>query len=332
MKNILWILLLSVVILSSCGDNKKQKTGQQKSKPKSTIVIPEFNSDSAYLYVEKQMDFGPRVPNTKEHSLCAKFLTDKLKSFADTAFVQSFKIRAFDGTVLNAKNIIGSFNINRGNRILLCSHWDSRPFADHDPDPANHDKPVPAANDGASGVGVLLEVARQMSIKKPAIGIDIIFFDVEDYGPPQDSPMRGQGDFWGLGSQYWSRNPHKPDYNAKFGILLDMVGAGDARFYMEGVSMNFAANILNKVWKTAHRIGYSDYFIFEQTGYIEDDHKYINEIINIPTIDIIHLDAGSSNGSFFEYWHTVSDKMDVIDKETLKVVGQTLLTVIYEEK
>ena len=330
MKNVLWVLLVFSLIISSCGNEKKPETEQKKSKPK--VFVPEFNSDSAYLYVEKQVDFGPRVPNTKEHSLCAKFLAGKLDSFADTTLIQSFKTRAFDGTVLNAKNIIGSFNINQGNRILLCAHWDSRPFADYDPNPENHNTPILGANDGASGVGVLLEVARQLSIIKSKIGVDIIFFDVEDYGPPQDSQQRGQGDYWGLGSQYWARNPHDPDYVARYGILLDMVGASDARFYMEGVSMTYAPGILKKVWNTAHRIGYSNYFIFEQSGYIEDDHKYINEIIKIPTIDIIHLDSESSNRSFFEHWHTVSDNMETIDRETLKVVGQTLLTVIYEER
>jgi Zn-dependent M28 family amino/carboxypeptidase len=245
--------------------------------------------------------------------------------------IQAFKARAFDGTVLNGKNIIGSINPENGKRILLCAHWDSRPFADYDPDPENQRTPILGANDGGSGVGILLEVARQLSMSKPGIGVDIIFFDAEDYGPPQDLNMHN-GEYWALGSQYWSKNPHDPDYTAMYGILLDMVGAQDARFFMEGFSMDYAGGIVKKVWKTAHRMGYEDYFIFQQVGYIDDDHKSINENIGIPTIDIIHLDPESANSSFFEHWHTVDDTMETIDKYTLKVVGQTLLTVVYEQK
>ena len=332
MKNILWISIVLGLIVSSCGNEKKSKTEQKKSNQKSIVNVPEFNADSAYQYVYKQVEFGPRVPDTKEHSLCSQYLYNKLKSYADTALIQSFKTRAYNGTTLNGKNIIGSFKPEKSNRVLLCAHWDSRPYADHDPDPANHRIPIDGANDGASGVGVLIEIARQLKINNPSVGIDIIFFDVEDYGPPQDSQKRGQGDYWGLGSQYWSKNLHDPDYNAKYGILLDMVGASDARFYMEYYSMTYASGVLKKVWNTAHRLGYNENFLFIEGGGIDDDHLYINMYAKIPTIDIIHMDRSSSNGSFFEHWHTIQDNIETIDKETLKIVGQTLLTVIFEEK
>jgi hypothetical protein len=330
MKKLIYIFSL-LLLLNACGDNKNKQTTARKTPAKQKVLIPDFNSDSAYLFVEKQVTYGPRVPNTKEHSNCAQFLFNKLKSYADTAMIQTFKTRAYNNNVLNGKNIIGAFNPENGNRILLCAHWDTRPYADYDENPDNHRKPIDGANDGASGVGVLLEIARQMNLSKPGIGVDIIFFDVEDYGPPQELQMHGSN-FWGLGSQYWSRNPHDPDYVARYGILLDMVGASNATFLMEGHSMLYAAGILKKVWTIGHRLGYSEYFLFEQGGYIDDDHKYVNEIIKIPTIDIIHLDSESSTSSFFEHWHTLGDTMDVIDKETLKVVGQTLLTVIFEEK
>jgi Zn-dependent M28 family amino/carboxypeptidase len=246
--------------------------------------------------------------------------------------VQPFRARAYDGTILKGKNIIGSFNPGSKSRILLCAHWDSRPFADHDPDPDNHLTPIDGANDGGSGVGVLLEVARQMAMQRPHIGVDILLFDAEDYGPPQDHQKRGSGNWWALGSQYWARNPHDPDYYARYGILLDMVGGHNARFFMEGYSMMYAPGVLKKVWNTAHRAGFKQYFFFEQKGYIDDDHKPINEIMKIPTINIIHMDDASSNGSFFDHWHTIHDNMDAISKESLHVVGQTILTVIYEEK
>lgn len=328
--NSILILLISLSIISSCG-NESKSTAQKKNKLiKKQVFVPDFIADSAYNYVAKQVEFGPRVPNTKEHALCAQYLYNNLKIFSDTAQIQHFKTRAYDGTILKGKNIIGSFNPALKNRVMLCAHWDSRPYADHDPDPANHNTAIDGANDGASGVGVLLEIARQLKMNEPGIGVDIILFDVEDYGPPQDSQQRGEDNWWALGSQYWANNPHIDNYNARYAILLDMVGAEDARFYFEGYSFDYAAKILKKVWKAGHKIGYEDYFIFDKIGYIADDHRYINEIIGIPAIDIIHLDNASSNRTFFDHWHTVEDNMDKIDRSTLKVVGQTLLTVIFE--
>ncbi len=319
------------LLFASCNDNQKKEAASGKTTDKPKFAAPAFNADSAYIFVQKQVDFGPRVPNTPNHSQCADYLINTLNAYADTTIVQSFKTAAYDGTVLNGKNIIGSFNPEKSKRILLCAHWDSRPYADHDPDPALHNTPIDGANDGASGVGVLLEIARLVSITKPSVGIDIIFFDVEDYGPPKDYPGNNQQDQYGLGSQYWSKNLHDPDYTASYGILLDMVGAANARFYMEGYSLMYAPGILKKIWNTAQRSGFTEYFLWEQVGYIDDDHKYINEIAKIPTINIIHLDPGSANGSFFEYWHTTGDNLSVIDKQTLRVVGQTLLKVIFEE-
>jgi glutaminyl-peptide cyclotransferase len=332
MKNqIFYAIIIIAALLSGCGND--QKPVRTAGKPSSEAVrVPDFNADSAYYFVEKQVLFGPRVPNTKEHVACAEYLSSELRRFADSVVVQSFSARAFNGTVLNGKNIIGSFNPEKVNRIILCAHWDSRPFADYDPDPENHNKPIDGANDGGSGVGVLLEVARQLSSNSPGIGVDIIFFDLEDYGPPQDAQQRGQGDWWALGSQYWSKNPHQVNYHARFGILLDMVGAEDAKFKMEGFSMLYAPGLVKKVWSIGNRLGYGDYFLFEQGGYIEDDHKYVNEIAKIPTINIIHLDSQSANRSFFDHWHTLNDTMENISPYTLKVVGQTVLTVIFEEK
>jgi Zn-dependent M28 family amino/carboxypeptidase len=332
MKKIILIGVVFGLMLFGCNENKNSEPKTQPSAQKSKVNIPVFNPDSAYFFVKAQVDFGPRVPNTKNHGNCADYLFRKLKIYSDTALVQSFKTKAFDGTVLNGKNIIGIFNPEKQKRVLLCAHWDSRPFADHDPDPSKVNTPIDGANDGASGVGVLLELARLMSLSKPSVGVDIIFFDLEDYGPPRDHPASEIKDQYGLGSQYWSKNPHDPDYTAEYGILLDMVGASNARFYMEGFSMEYASGILKKVWNTGIKAGYSEYFLYEQVGYIDDDHKYINEIAGIPTIDIIQLNPNSSNGSFFEYWHTTGDNLSVIDKQSLKVVGQTLLNVVFQEK
>lgn len=315
----------------SCGENNAPKTSNPKKENKAIDVkIPRFNEDSAYRYIADQVAFGPRVPNTAAHTACGRYLIDKLKKFSDTVLVQQYKTRAYNGTILNGLNIIGSINPHIQKRIFISSHWDSRPYADNDPDPANHRTPIDAANDGASGVGVILEMARQMSIERPRIGVDFIFFDTEDYGPPIDLNQHG-GNFWGLGSQYWSKNLHNPDYSPHYGILLDMVGAKDASFYMEGFSLEYASHILKKVWNIGKELGYDNYFLFENGGYIDDDHKYINEIAKIPTIDIIHLVKDTPGNTFFKYWHTLGDDMSTIDKNTLNVVGQTMLTLTYRE-
>ena len=213
---------------------------------------------------------------------------------------------------------------------MLFAHWDSRPWSDHDPDPANYNTPVLGANDGASGVGVLLEIARQLGQTAPEVGVDIIFFDAEDYGAPETFTGNSE-DSWCLGSQYWARNPHKSGYKANYGILLDMVGAPGATFYKEQISMHYAAHIVKKVWDKAQSLGFSQYFINEELGAITDDHLYINRITGIPSIDIIQYDKYSSKG-FGHYWHTINDTMENIDKSTLHAVGTTVMHVVYSEK
>ncbi len=334
MKSTYYIIFILIFFIGTgCKDQKHpSKTVQDPGIKKVSIQIPVFNEDSAYLFVKNQVDFGPRVPNTSAHSRCASYLIEKLKSYTPHVIEQSGKVRTYNALTLNCRNIIASFQPEKQSRVFLAAHWDSRPYADHDPDPSNHKTPIDGANDGASGVGVLLEIARHLSLSEPVVGVDIILFDVEDYGPPQDSQVSEGNDFWGLGSQYWSRNPHVPGYMARYGILLDMVGAENARFPQEAFSKYYAPDILKKVWKKAHQLGYNDYFLYEDGSAINDDHYYVNKIRKIPTIDIIHLDPASANGSFFEYWHTVNDNMSVIDKFTLKIVGQTVMAVVYEER
>ncbi|MBS4012202.1 MAG: M28 family peptidase [Bacteroidetes bacterium] len=322
--------LIIAILLLSCADNTKKETQHSKPDQISASSIPDFNADSAYYFVEKQVSFGPRVPNTVAHQKCADWLISKLTDFADTVHVQQAKVRAYDGKILNISNIIGSFNPQHRSRIILCAHWDSRPYADYDPNPANHYTPIDGANDGASGVGVLIEIARILSLNNAPVGIDIILFDAEDYGKHEN--FKGQADdSWALGSQYWSKNPHISNYYAKYGILLDMVGASNATFKIEEYSYYFAPGIVRKVWETAQRIGYGNYFSNERGSYILDDHYYMNTIRGIPTINIIHQETRHGHG-FFKQWHTIDDNMDVIDKETLKAVGQTVITVVFENK
>lgn len=319
------LILLTMLFLFAC--RQEARTPHQQVAP---VVVPAFSADSAYKYIQNQVNFGPRVPNTPQHLACAAYLSEQLRTFGAEVTEQKAQLRAFDGTMLNAINIIGSYNIEQKSRILLFAHWDTRPWSDHDPDPANYNKPVLGANDGGSGVGVLLEIARQLQNQLPAVGVDIIFFDAEDYGAPEN--FQGQAtDSWCLGSQYWSANQHKPGYQARFGILLDMVGAGNAVFYREQYSDFYAPHVVDKIWRSASSLGFSRYFINEKGGVVVDDHLYVNKIAGIPSANIIHYDPRSETG-FGDFWHTVNDTMDNIDKQTLHAVGTTVMHVIYNEK
>ena len=323
-----------VVILFSACQNEQNAT-LPKSNTTTPVAkqptVPGFNADSAYSFVAAQVAFGPRVPGSKAHSLCENWLVNKFKSYGAEVTVQSFKARAYNGKILTGKNIIASFNTGIRKRIMLSSHWDSRPFADHDPNPANHYKAIDGANDGASGVGILMEMARRFAEKPPKVGVDIVLWDLEDYGEHNDEKVQPNEDSWGLGSQYWAKNKHNPGYHADFGILLDMVGAKNPTFTKEYYSMKYAPSVVDKVWKAAWQLGYSDIFLNEKAGAVTDDHVYVNRDAGIPTIDIIHYDPSSKSG-FFPQWHTLGDNMDVISKSTLEIVGKVLMRVVYYEK
>ncbi|GAB6012804.1 M28 family peptidase [Viscerimonas tarda] len=330
MKTIYFIGIVLCLLAFSCG-NKAITDNGQKSGEGYAKVSPDFNADSAYYFVDKQLSFGTRVPNTEGHTACGDYLVSELKRLGAELTEQKADLKAFDGTILKARNIIGSFSPEKKDRILLFAHWDTRPFADHDPNEANHHTPVLGANDAGSGVGVLLEVARIIQQNQPLLGVDIFFTDAEDYGAPSFAGYRGDGNTWCLGSQYWAKNPHIKDYKARFGILLDMVGAPDAVFAKEYFSRRYAGGVVEKVWSTARKLGYGKYFRDKDGGAITDDHLPVNTDRRIPSIDIIHYDENSDSG-FGWYWHTLKDDMNTISKETLKAVGQTILEVIYKEK
>lgn len=331
--------LAFLLTVSACKTKQSSDTTQTTEESK-TVTAPAFNADSAYSYVDRQVKFGPRVPNTPAHVEAGNYLVAKLKQFGCQVTEQNFVATTWDGKKLNARNIIGSINPQASKRIVLASHWDSRPHADQDPDKADQSKAVTAANDGASGVGVLLEIARtiQQSQQKPTVGIDLVFFDAEDWGNGEkaandfEKESGNQFDYIGfcLGSRYWAKHLPKPGYSAYYGILLDMVGAKGATFAKEGLSMQFAPSVVNNVWRTASQLGYSQYFVDTLGGQITDDHVAPNTIAKIPMIDIIHTNIGT--GGFFPAWHTAEDNMSNIDRGTLKAVGQTLLQVVYNEE
>ena len=324
------LFLFALTGLFACHSTGGSQTANQiKTSPEVSQKgksVPPFNRDSSFSFLKKQCDFGSRVPNTAPHKECANYLVEELKRFGAEVIEQNADLKAYDGTILKSKNIIGIFYPEKINRVILFAHWDSRPFADHDPDPANHRKPVMGANDGASGVAVLLEIARQLQQHEPSVGVDIVFLDAEDYGEPSFESSNKQ-DTWCLGAQYWGKNPHykiKP----KYGILLDMVGCPNPEFRKDVISDRIAPDVAAKVWNAARELGYSDYFQHGQGGSIIDDHLYINTLTGIPTIDII--DFGYERG-FPETWHTINDTPENIDVHTLEMVGKTVIKVLYSE-
>lgn len=323
------VLLWIPLVLFACSEPKQNKKPAENRQDmvQTTIekVGPEFNANNAFNNIKAQLDFGPRVPGTEAHKNTADWLRSEMQKSADTVYFQSTQLTLADNkTQVPCYNIIGSFNPQASRRFLLLAHWDTRPWADQAF--SDQDKPIPGADDGGSGTGVLLEIARLLKEQRlpEDIGVDILLVDVEDYGNSD----------WGdnsyaLGSQYWSKHPHIPGYHAEAGILLDMVGAAHARFAIEGYSKQYANHVITDVWSIAQELGYGKYFVYEQAGaFISDDHIPINENLQIPTIDIINLPKGTRTG-FPSHWHTHEDNLSNIDVNTLKAVGQTLIQYLY---
>jgi hypothetical protein len=245
--------------------------------------------------------------------------------YCDTVYRQETTLIAGDKkTKLRCINLIGVINPKATRRILFLAHWDSRPWADQDA--TNKKGAIDAADDGASGVAVLIELANRIKVDplvNKDMGVDILLTDVEDYGKSEWGD-----DSYALGTQYWAKNPHVPNYKAEGGILLDMVGGKNARFPLESISHQYAGSLQNEMWTAAAKAGFSSFFVYDQGGAITDDHVPVNNILKIPTIDIIDLPAGSPTG-FPLHWHTHNDNMSIIDKSTLNAVGQSLLQFIY---
>ena len=321
--------LFTFLLLHSCGNLRKQAT---EDAALLQPVGPVFCADSAYLYCEKQCDFGPRTMNSEAHDRCEQWIVQKFKDFGMEVITQKTTLKGYDGTPLKSTNIIASYKPERVERILLCAHWDSRPWADNDPDEANWKKPVLAANDGASGVAVMLEVARLLQASDSlTLGVDFVCFDAEDWGVPQWSDAADVSDSWALGAQYWSANLHKKGYKARFGILLDMVGGQGAQFYKEGMSLQYASSIVDKVWRAAQVVGFGSFFPSQMGTGVTDDHIPVNKKAKIPTIDIIPYYPACEQSSFGPTWHNIHDDMAHIDKNTLQAVGQTIIQVLFSE-
>lgn len=323
-------MLLLGLTAFACDD--KGKGDEEKETVEAQVVTDSpFSGDNAYEHVRAQVKFGPRVPNTDGHEACLAYLQETLVATGLEVRTQPMLLTAYDGTQLRATNIIASYKPERKNRALLFAHWDTRPMADHDDNPALRDKPIDGADDGASGTGLLLEMARLIATSDlKNIGVDILLFDAEDYGVPEGVDYKGRTETtWALGTQYWTKHPHVEGYMADFGILVDMVGAKDATFYREYFSVNSASRYVNKIWATGRRLGHAKYFINEMGGAITDDHYFVIENLRIPCVNIVNYDPTRAKG-FGDYWHTHNDNLDNISRETLQAVGETVWQVLLD--
>lgn len=330
-------LFLFVFMCLSCSTPAKKNATESvisTDETGSKQQFPAFSGDSAWHFAKEQTVNGPRIPNSAAHEACKKYMVNSLKRFGVKVTQQSFTVKGWDGKELHGTNIIASILPEKKERILLCAHWDSRPWADHDPNPANHKKPLLGANDGASGVAVLMEIARVMGDTKWAhdssVGVDLVLFDLEDYGTPEWFEGEKNESSWCLGSQYWSKDASKNSYKARFGILLDMVGDRNPTFYWESFSLANAPTAVSKVWAAAYSLGHGNLFVSREGGSITDDHLPVQQLAGIPCIDIIDFDPARSTG-FPAHWHTLGDTMDNLDPGTLKAVGETLVKVICTE-
>lgn len=279
----------------------------------SSAALPAFNAKRAFADLEKQVAFGPRVPQTPGHAACRDWLLEQLNaSTGNMAQRQDFTFRLGGGRTLAMSNVVARFNPEAKKQVLLCAHWDTRPTADMEIDEAKQRKPIAGANDGASGVAVLLELARMFKEKPPTIGVQIVLFDGEDFGP--------RGDRMYLGAKHYAKNPafSLPDY----AILIDMIGDRELDIYREKNSEMVAPEINDKVWKAAEELGVKA-FQFGVRHEIQDDHLPLQEA-GVKAIDLIDFDYG--------HWHTLDDTPDKCSPEALKAVGDVLAKVVYDEK
>lgn len=331
--------VVALMTVGGCSSGRGEKEADNDSAARINIA---FNEDSAMASIQTQCAFGPRVLGSQAHARCADYIEQAFRAQGLEVSRQNATFTLYNGQKHEGCNIIARYTAPANNqgaagddipasptdRIMICAHWDSRPWADNDPDEKNHHSPVAAANDGASGVAVMIELARQLRLKNAPVNVDFVCFDAEDAGVPDwDTSFTGEDeDTWCLGSQYWAQHPHTADI--RFAILLDMVGGKGARFYKERFSMMMAPGVQTLVWQSAKEAGYGSLFPDEVGGYITDDHLPINRIARIPCVDIIAYDPNSSQG-FPATWHTLEDTPAHIDPSVLKAVGQTLIQVIY---
>jgi len=330
MNKIIFPLMAFAVLLLAASCDGQSKGSTTSADTIALTPCPRFSAANAMTSIKEQCEFGPRVTGSEAAQRCGDYLVERFRSLGAVVEEQTADVTIWDGTSLPARNIIARINPDNPDRILLCAHWDSRPWADNDPNEENHHKAVLAANDGASGVAVLLEICRILQENPVKVGVDMICFDAEDLGTPQWAEDRTERrDTWCLGSEVWAQRAVADGYKARYGILLDMVGGLGATFSREGISRQLASPIVGIVWQLAGQLGYRQFFPLADGGYVTDDHVNVNEA-GVPCIDIIpYYKDGPS--SFGPTWHTMQDTPENIDPNVLEAVGQTITQLIYNE-
>ncbi|MGA2624409.1 MAG: M28 family peptidase [Bacteroidota bacterium] len=323
MKYPLVFVLLAVLMQACTNEQQKSPVPQperQQSQPAPAQSVPTFDGKKAFECLKAQTNFGPRNPGSTGHQKCLDYLQRELQQYADAVNLQLFTHAGYDGETLKLTNIIGSFNLHSTTRILLIAHWDTRPRADQEKDPKKRNQPILGANDGASGVAICLEIARRLRSAPPAIGIDILFVDGEDYGKEGDTQN------YLLGARYFSEHLPK-GFSPAFGILLDMVGDKQLEIQKERYSMKYAPDVVDLIWSTAAELGVEQFSSFIQNP-VTDDHIPLNEA-GIKTIDLIDFNYPDASNRF---WHTTEDTPDKCSPESLEAVGKVILDVIYTYK
>jgi glutaminyl-peptide cyclotransferase len=327
-KKLIYILSISCLVVASACKKGNETTEEPKADNSTPVTVPAFSRDSAYTFVKKQVDFGPRVPGTEAHKAMQQWLVQQFKKYGATVIEQSFKAQTATIGEVRSTNIIASYNPTYARRVVLAAHWDTRYAADEDDDKPK--EPIDGADDGGSGVGILMEIARLIQQNPIPLGVDIVLFDTEDQGD-----TNGEAETWCLGSQYWVANPHTKGYRAEYGILLDMAGAKGAVFSKEELSQVFQPEKANKInqhydkfWELAAGMGHGNMFLNVRGRPLTDDHFFVNQYTTIPMIDIINRPVNSPKG-FGAHWHTHDDNINVIDPQVLGTVGQVVTAYLY---
>jgi glutaminyl-peptide cyclotransferase len=293
------------------------------SRPKTAFV-----GDSALSYARQQVAFGPRVPGTPQAQRAGDWIVRMMRARADTVIEQRWTHTTADGKKLPLRNVLARFRPDAPQRILYLTHWDTRPTADLDPIIGNRGDPIPGANDGASGVGLLVALGDALKRTPPNVGVDLLFVDGEDYGRDFEAPYTDVL----LGSQYFALNLPSADYRPIFGVLWDMIGDADLNILQEGNSVRQAPEVVSRVWQKAAELGYEKYFIPRQGLDVTDDHvPLLNKGLRV--IDVIDLDYGPLGPDGVanpNYHHTLQDTMDKISAKSLQIVGDVALSLLTE--